>query len=217
MLQGLHWYFTTYSLEYWTHESNVFWGYSFEELFSYWNTYCKISRIQGVSNTHCVKRVLIRNYSVPYFPAFGLNTERYWSVVSRILNFVSLRMLEYTDQSNYEYEHCPRNDSQFHVAFCQKLLDIILFKLTKKQFVFRFLGFVYRCIQDSVKLLMFMVINFFLKTFYCRCLTWYFWNIVYIWWNFVRYFQKNVLTKNVLRIFWFIYDGYLMELSGENT
>ena len=27
---------------------------------------------------HCVKNVLIRSYSVPYFPAFGLNTERYF-------------------------------------------------------------------------------------------------------------------------------------------
>ena len=27
--------------------------------------------------THCVKSVRIRNYSGPYFPAFGLNTERY--------------------------------------------------------------------------------------------------------------------------------------------
>ena len=26
---------------------------------------------------HCVKNVRIRSYSGPYFPAFGLNTERY--------------------------------------------------------------------------------------------------------------------------------------------
>ena len=26
--------------------------------------------------SHCVKRVRIRNYSGPYFPAFGLSTER---------------------------------------------------------------------------------------------------------------------------------------------
>ena len=26
---------------------------------------------------HCVKKVRIRNYYGPYFPAFGLNTERY--------------------------------------------------------------------------------------------------------------------------------------------
>ena len=27
--------------------------------------------------SHCVKSVHIRSYSSPYFPAFGLNTERY--------------------------------------------------------------------------------------------------------------------------------------------
>ena len=27
--------------------------------------------------SHCVKSVRIRSYSGPYFPAFGLNTERY--------------------------------------------------------------------------------------------------------------------------------------------
>ena len=32
---------------------------------------------------HCVKSVLIRSFSGPYFPAFGLNTERY-SVSLRI-------------------------------------------------------------------------------------------------------------------------------------
>ena len=26
---------------------------------------------------HCLKSIRIRSYSVPYFPAFGLNTERY--------------------------------------------------------------------------------------------------------------------------------------------
>ena len=30
-----------------------------------------------ISNTHCVKSVRIRSFSSPYFPAFGLNTERY--------------------------------------------------------------------------------------------------------------------------------------------
>ena len=30
-----------------------------------------------MGGVHCVKNVLIRSYSGPYFPAFGLNTERY--------------------------------------------------------------------------------------------------------------------------------------------
>ena len=29
------------------------------------------------SNLHCVKRVRIRSYSGPYFPAFGLNNSEY--------------------------------------------------------------------------------------------------------------------------------------------
>ena len=31
----------------------------------------------GQTQTHCVKIVRIRSYSGPYFPAFGLNMERY--------------------------------------------------------------------------------------------------------------------------------------------
>ena len=31
----------------------------------------------GLKNNHCVKSVRIRSYSGPYFPAFGLNMERY--------------------------------------------------------------------------------------------------------------------------------------------
>ena len=30
------------------------------------------------SEIHCVKGVHIRSFSGPYFPAFGLNTERYY-------------------------------------------------------------------------------------------------------------------------------------------
>ena len=40
--------------------------------------------IKFISYSHCVKRVRIRSFSGPYFPAFGLNTDRYsdLSVVS---------------------------------------------------------------------------------------------------------------------------------------
>ena len=47
--------------------------------FSYWvsppviDNYCLLDLI----DLHCVKCVRIRSYSGPYFPAFGLNTERY--------------------------------------------------------------------------------------------------------------------------------------------
>ena len=53
-----------------------------------------------VSVFHCVKSVLIRSYSGPHFPAFGLNTERY-SVVSPN----SVRLRENEDQNNSEYGH----------------------------------------------------------------------------------------------------------------
>ena len=41
------------------------------------------------SNIHCVNSVRLRSYSLPYYPAFGLNT----------------------DQKNPEYGHLSRSDS----------------------------------------------------------------------------------------------------------
>ena len=46
---------------------------------------------------HCVKSVRIGSFSGPYFPAFGLITERYW--VMRI------RMRDNMEQNNSEYGH----------------------------------------------------------------------------------------------------------------
>ena len=37
--------------------------------------YVEVTLKKIQSFTHCVKSVPIRNYSGPYFPAFGLNTE----------------------------------------------------------------------------------------------------------------------------------------------
>ena len=34
-------------------------------------------QVNACSTWDCVKRVRIRSFSCPYFPAFGLNTERY--------------------------------------------------------------------------------------------------------------------------------------------
>ena len=48
----------------------------------------------------CVKSVRIRSYSGPYFPAFGLNAERY-SVCFRIQS----KMRENTDQNNSKCRH----------------------------------------------------------------------------------------------------------------
>ena len=38
---------------------------------------CWVKYVVTVVEGHCVKSVRIRSYSGPYFPAFGLNTERY--------------------------------------------------------------------------------------------------------------------------------------------
>ena len=48
---------------------------------------------------HCVKSIRIWSYSGPYHPAFGLNTERY----------VSLLIRENTDQNNSKYRHFSRS------------------------------------------------------------------------------------------------------------
>ena len=49
---------------------------------------------------HCVKSVRIRSFSGPYFPAFGLNMDRY-----RVSLQNSVRMRENTDRKNSEYGH----------------------------------------------------------------------------------------------------------------
>ena len=51
---------------------------------------------------HCGKSARIRRFSSPYFPAFGLNTERY--SIFRDTPY-SVRMRENTDQKNSEYGH----------------------------------------------------------------------------------------------------------------
>ena len=56
--------------------------------------------MMDVCDYHCVKSVRIRSYSGPYFPTFGLNTDRY---------SVSVRMRENMDQNNSEYEHFLRS------------------------------------------------------------------------------------------------------------
>ena len=53
----------------------------------------------------CVKSVHIRSYSGPHFPAFGLNTERYF--VSLRIQY-SVRMRENAEQNNSEYGHFSR-------------------------------------------------------------------------------------------------------------
>ena len=52
--------------------------------------------------SYCVKSVRIWSYSGPYFPAFGLNTERGAEC--------GVRMRENTDQNNSEYGHSLRSE-----------------------------------------------------------------------------------------------------------
>ena len=57
---------------------------------------------------HCVKSVNIRSYSGPYFPAFGLNTERYGILVLLSPDARS------KDQNNSEYGHFLRGACDAH-------------------------------------------------------------------------------------------------------
>ena len=52
---------------------------------------------------HCVKSGRIRSFSGPYFPAFGLHTERY--------SVKSVQMRENMDQKKSEYGHFSRSVS----------------------------------------------------------------------------------------------------------
>ena len=60
---------------------------------------CQVSLKKFFVKTHCAKRVLIRSYSGPYFPAFGLN----------MISPYSVRMRENTEQSKSEYRHFSRS------------------------------------------------------------------------------------------------------------
>ena len=51
-----------------------------------------------------MKSVQIRNFSGPYFPAFGLNTEKY----RRNTSYLSV-LCPNADQKNSEYGHFSRN------------------------------------------------------------------------------------------------------------
>ena len=57
------------------------------------STFCYVYKTQFDKNStlHCVKSVLIRRFSGPYFPAFGLNTDTF-----HIVLFVFIRRSEST-------------------------------------------------------------------------------------------------------------------------
>ena len=57
-----------------------------------------------IYSNNCVKSVLIRSYSGPHFPAFGLNPE--WSI-----SLYSFQIRENAGQDNSEYGHFSRSES----------------------------------------------------------------------------------------------------------
>ena len=67
-----------------------------ERQLPFWPGKCFMIKLLSV-NSHRVKSVHIRSYSVPYFPAFGMN--------SKSISLYSVQMRENTDQNNSEYRH----------------------------------------------------------------------------------------------------------------
>ena len=69
--------------------SSDFLRLNYKLLFSskfHWNSSSNTKHVKFFFfNFHCVKSVRIRSYSGPYFPAFGLNTERHSRSVSLVL------------------------------------------------------------------------------------------------------------------------------------
>ena len=68
------------------------------------------------SKQYCVKRVRIRAFSGPFFPAFGLNTERY--------GMRRVQMRENTDQKNSEYGQFAHSSTYQH-AHLYRLLSVL--------------------------------------------------------------------------------------------
>ena len=72
---------------------HTFSGVNFSRIFL-WALFCerwKFTEQQGKRRNHlCLKSTCIQSYSGPYFPAFGLNTERY--EVSRHIQFKYRKM-----------------------------------------------------------------------------------------------------------------------------
>ena len=56
---------------------NIYLFSIFLKIFSHWFVRWKSMGLPHIIYIYCVKIVRFRSYSGPYFPAFGLNTERY--------------------------------------------------------------------------------------------------------------------------------------------
>ena len=68
-----------------------------------------------IDASNCVKSVHIRNYSSPYFPAFGLNTERCSKDVR-----IQSEYWKKTDHNNSEYGHFSGSVGQSKFKSCGK-------------------------------------------------------------------------------------------------
>ena len=88
------------SLSYWNYSffSNIYWPEN-----SFFGE-CITDNMKFYWVTHYVKSIYIRSFSGPYFPAFGLHTERYGVKYGK--------MPENTDQKNSEYGHFLRSDKR---------------------------------------------------------------------------------------------------------
>ena len=71
------------------------------------------------------KSIRIRSFSGPYFPALGLNTERY---------SISVQMREKTDQKSSEYRHFSRSEKiwLFKLENTVNKLKLIICEKTRK-------------------------------------------------------------------------------------
>ena len=73
----------------------------------------KILTDRGILERHCVKSVRIGSFYAPYFPAFGLNTER---------NSVSLR-IQY-ECGKIRTRQTPNTDTFYEVRYCEKVHEL---------------------------------------------------------------------------------------------
>ena len=82
---------------------------------------------------HCVKSVRILSYSGPYFPTFGLNTERSEYLSIQSISAYSVQMRKNEDQNNSKYEHFSRSDWDRIWTWSQKLKTVIFIPASSTQ------------------------------------------------------------------------------------
>ena len=76
-----------------------------------WMVLSFLKRLKDYCIFHCVKSIGIRRFSGPYFPAFGLNTER-----SEVSPRIQSKCGKKTDLKNTEYGHFSRSVLTFDIT-----------------------------------------------------------------------------------------------------